>query len=66
MARPQDLKTSLQLSAIPQPVVYTPIQPVPQVGAVKGRATPPEDGDAGQKVRSTPPPGVGTLLDIDA
>ena len=56
----------MQLSAIPVPVTYTPIQPVPQVGAVKGRATAPEDGDAGQKVRSTPPPGVGTLLDINA
>ncbi|HZZ68032.1 MAG TPA: hypothetical protein VFE18_07645 [Phenylobacterium sp.] len=56
----------MQLSAIPVPVVYTPVQPVAPVGGVKrddGAAT--VEG-ASQKPRATPPPGVGTLLDIDA
>ncbi len=56
----------MQLSAIPVPVTYTPIQPVPQVGAVKGRDTTQDSSDPAQKLRSTPPPGVGTLFDISA
>jgi hypothetical protein len=56
----------LQLSAIPVPVIYTPVQPVAPVGGVKrddGAATVSSDS---QKLRAAPPPGVGTLLDIDA
>ena len=56
----------MQLSAIPVPVTYAPIQPVPQVGAVKGRDPAGDDVGAAQKVRPTPPPGVGTLFDISA
>ena len=56
----------MQLSAIPVPVTYTPIQPVPQVGAVKGRDSTQDDAGAAQKLRPTPPPGVGTLFDISA
>jgi hypothetical protein len=56
----------LQLSAIPVPVTYTPIQPVPQVGAVKGRDSTGDDTASAQKLRAAPPPGVGTLFDISA
>ncbi|MBS0359856.1 MAG: hypothetical protein JSR98_00640 [Proteobacteria bacterium] len=55
----------MQVSAIPSgPSYYQPIQAVPQVAPVKTR-----DADAdgsSEKVRPTPPPGVGTLLDISA
>ena len=58
----------MQLSSIPVPVVYTPIQPVPQVGAVKGRDTSADamtDGaDAGQKPRAAPPSGIGMIIDL--
>jgi hypothetical protein len=56
----------LQLSAVPVPVTYTPIQPVPQIGAVKGRDGQADSQDPNQKLRPTPPPGVGTLFDISA
>jgi hypothetical protein len=53
----------LQLSAIPiQQVFYQPIAPVPPVSPVKKQAG---DGEDGQKPRATPPPGVGSLLDIE-
>ncbi len=54
----------MQLSAIPVPVLYIPIQPVAPVGPVKGRDSGAED--AAQRVRAAPPPGAGSLLDIEA
>ena len=55
----------MQVSAIPSgPTYYQPIQAVPQVAPVKTRQT---DADGNpQKVRPTPQPGDGTLLDISA
>jgi hypothetical protein len=53
----------LQLSAVPVPVIYTPIQPVPQVGAVKGRDPATDAGD-GQKPRAAPPSGIGLIIDL--
>jgi hypothetical protein len=54
----------LQLSAIPVPVFYTPVQPVAPIAPVKGRD--PDGQQGGQTPRAAPPPGVGTLLDIQA
>jgi hypothetical protein len=54
----------LQLSAIPVPVVYTPIQPVPQVGAVKGPDQTADGADPGQKPRAAPPSGIGMIIDL--
>jgi hypothetical protein len=54
----------LQLSAIPLPVVYTPIQPVPQVGAVKGRDPSADTADSGQAPRGRPPSGIGLIIDL--
>jgi hypothetical protein len=58
----------LQLSAVPVPVTYTPIQPVPPVGAVKGRdptADPAaDDADPGQKPRAATPSGIGMIIDL--
>ena len=51
----------MQLSAIPAPVFYTPVQPVAPIAPVKGR----EPG-GGQTPHAAPPPGVGTLFDIQA
>ncbi|HEY3948013.1 hypothetical protein [Phenylobacterium sp.] len=55
----------MQVSAIPSgPTYYQPIQAAPPVAPVK-----PQDADADgntPKVRPTPPPGVGSLLDIQA
>jgi hypothetical protein len=54
----------LQLSSIPVPVVYTPIQPVPPVGAVKGRDPSADAGDPGQQARAKPPSGIGMIIDL--
>jgi hypothetical protein len=54
----------LQLSAIPVPVTYVPVQPVAPVASVKGRDA--ESEDAVQKLRAAPPSGAGSLLDIEA
>lgn len=57
----------MQLSSIPVPVVYTPIQPVPQVGAVKRDATAyatADGADTGQKPRAAPPSGIGMIIDL--
>ncbi|MGZ3376085.1 MAG: hypothetical protein ACXU8S_05770 [Phenylobacterium sp.] len=54
----------MQLSAVPVPVVYTPIQPVPQVGAVKGRDPSAETADTGQQARGKPPSGIGLIIDL--
>lgn len=55
----------MQVSAIPSgPTYYRPIQPVPPVARVTRQET---DADgAPEKLRPTPPAGVGTLLDIQA
>jgi hypothetical protein len=57
----------LQVAAIPTgPTYYQPVSAVPPVMPVKGPAQETDaDGNA-QKLRSTPPAGVGTLLDITA
>jgi hypothetical protein len=54
----------LQLSAIPVPVVYTPVQPVPQVGAVKGRDPSADAADSGQQPRAKPESGIGMIIDL--
>ncbi|HLZ74595.1 hypothetical protein [Phenylobacterium sp.] len=54
----------MQLSSIPVPVVYTPIQPVPQVGAVKGRDASAEAADPGSQPRAKPPSGIGLIIDL--
>ena len=55
----------MQVSAIPSgPTTYQPIQAVPAVAPVK-RNDSDADGNA-EKVRPTPPAGVGTVLDITA
>jgi hypothetical protein len=57
----------LQVAAIPTgPTYYQPVSAVPPVMPVKGKAQETDaDGNA-QKVRPTPPAGVGTLLDMTA
>ena len=53
----------MQVSQVPTVVAYTPVQPVKPVAPVKRD----DDGAAaGDKVKSSNPPGVGTLLDIKA
>jgi hypothetical protein len=48
-------------------VTYIPIQAVPPVTAVKGRdADTGSQPAAGPKLRAAPPPGAGSLLDIEA
>jgi hypothetical protein len=54
----------LQLSAVPVPVTYVPVQPVAPIARVKTQDS--DGGDAASKVRPAPPPGVGSLLDIQA
>ncbi len=54
----------MQLSTIPVPVFFIPVQPVAPVAPIKGRDNGTED--AVQKLRAAPPPGAGSLLDIDA
>jgi hypothetical protein len=54
----------LQLSSIPVPVTYTPIRPVPPVGAVKGRDPTADDAEAGQKPRAAPSSGIGMIIDL--
>ena len=55
----------MQLSAIPTgPTYYQPVQPVAPVAPVKDRDV--ESEDAVQKLRAAPPPGAGSLLDIEA
>jgi len=57
----------LQLSAIPSgPLYYQPVSPVRSVAPVKGQAQETDADGNSQKTRSTPPPGVGTLLDLQA
>jgi hypothetical protein len=54
----------LQVAAIPTgPTWYQPIAAVPPVAPVKGQAS---GGDEAQKLRAAPPPGLGSLLDIEA
>jgi hypothetical protein len=57
----------LQIAAIPTgPTYYQPVSAVPPVAPVKTQTQETDaDGNA-QKVRPTPPAGVGTLLDIMA
>lgn len=55
----------MQVSAIPSgPTYYQPIQ-APRPVAPVARQETDADGN-GQKVGPTPPPGVGTLIDIRA
>jgi hypothetical protein len=57
----------LQVAAIPTgPTYYQPVSAVPPVAPVKSRASDGSTDGGGQKVLSTPPSGVGTLLDIMA
>ncbi|HXA38604.1 MAG TPA: hypothetical protein VNW53_06355 [Phenylobacterium sp.] len=57
----------MQVAAIPTgPTYYQPVSAVPPVAPVKGQPSDGSDGGASQKVRPTPPSGVGTLLDIQA
>jgi len=58
------VETLLQLSAIPVPVHFTPVQPVTPIASVKGRD--PSDEAGAPKLRPTPPPGVGSLIDIES
>ena len=53
----------MQVSAIPTgPTYYQPIQPARPVAPVARQDT--DDDGAAEKVRPTPPAGVGGLLDI--
>jgi hypothetical protein len=55
----------LQVSAIPTgPTYYQPVTPVPPVAPVKPQPT--DGAEAGQKLRAAQPPGIGSLLDIEA
>lgn len=55
----------MQIAAIPTgPSVYQPITAVPPVAPVVGKAG--ESGESGEKVRAASPPGLGSLLDIEA
>jgi hypothetical protein len=67
VAATQAPEPPLQIAAIPTgPTYYQPVSAVPPVAAVRGQAQEIDaDGNA-QKVRPTPPSGVGTLLDIMA
>jgi hypothetical protein len=54
----------LQLPAVPVPVFYTPVQAIAPVAPVKRGDT--EGNGGAEKLRAAPPPGAGTLLDINA
>jgi hypothetical protein len=58
----------VQVSAIPQPVQYTPVQQAQPVQPVQKDNDGDSDNGSGadDKVKSANPPGVGTLLDISA
>jgi hypothetical protein len=57
----------LQVAAIPTgPTYYQPVSAVPPVMPVKGQAQETDADGNTQKVRPTPPAGVGTLLDMTA
>jgi hypothetical protein len=57
----------LNVSAIPTgPTYYQPVSAVPAVPAVVRQADEADADGNPQKVRPTPPAGVGTLLDIQA
>jgi hypothetical protein len=57
----------LQIAAIPTgPTYYQPVSAVPPVAPVKGQAQETDADGNTQKLRSTPPAGVGALLDITA
>jgi hypothetical protein len=55
----------LQISAIPSgPTYYQPVTAVPAIPAVKGQAA--DSDNASAKLRAAPPPGIGSLLDLEA
>ncbi|HZZ31482.1 MAG TPA: hypothetical protein VFE10_05760 [Phenylobacterium sp.] len=57
----------MQIAAIPTgPTYYQPVSAVPPVAPVKSQASGESTDGGGGKVLSTPPSGVGTLLDIMA
>jgi hypothetical protein len=53
----------VQVTPVSYSNVYTPVQPVTPVTPVKRDDA---DADNAGKVRAANPPGVGTLLDIEA
>ena len=56
----------MQIAAIPTgPLYYQPIAPVPPIAKVVGKAEDPTT-NATDKLRATPRPGLGSLLDIEA
>ena len=54
----------MQIAPVHSPSHYVPVQPAAPVAPVK--AKPESADDAHRKVKPTPPPGVGTRLDITA
>jgi hypothetical protein len=62
------MENPVQVSSVPQPVTYTPVQQVQPVPPVKKDNDGDNDNGSGadDKVKASNPPGVGTLLDISA